>query len=57
MTNNLVMGQVLRKWNQHESNMLFSKLECYFWDDLDLFHLDLDQILRRCILKEESIIF
>ena len=54
IVNYLVVGQILGRWSRQEKDRFFSKVKHYFWEDPKLFHMDPDQIIRRCVPEEEQ---
>ena len=51
--NFIVTGSIPNHWNRHQKDKFFHELKYYFWEVL-LFHLGYNQIIRRCIPKEEQ---
>ena len=54
IVNFIVTGSIPEHWNQHQKDKFFHKLKYYFWEELLLFHLGYDQIIRRCVPEEEQ---
>ena len=53
IVNFIVTGSIMEHWNRHQKDKFFHKLNYYFWEEPFLFHLGYDQIIRRCVPKEE----
>ena len=54
IVNFIVTRSILEHWNWHKKDKFFHELKYYFWEELLLFHLGYDQIIRRCVLDEEQ---
>ena len=52
--NFLVSGLISEIWNRQEKDKFFHEREHYFWDEPLIFHIGYDQIIWRCIAKEEQ---
>ena len=53
--NYLVTKSVPEYWNTNQKKKFFHDIRYYFWDEPQLFHLAANQIIRRCIPKEEQV--
>ena len=47
-----ITRSIPKHWNRHHKDKFFHNLKHYFWEELFLFHLKYDQIIRRCIPEE-----
>ena len=54
IVNFIMIGSILEHWNRHKKDKFFHDLKYYFWEERLLFHLEYDQIIRRCIPEEEQ---
>ena len=54
IVNFIVTGSIPEHWNRHQKDKFFHELKYYFWEEPLLFHLGYDQIIRRCVPKEEQ---
>ena len=52
--NFIVTRSIPEHWNQHQKDKFFHEIMYYFWEEPLLFHLGYDQIVRRCVPKEEQ---
>ena len=52
--NLLVTGSIPEHWNRHRKDKFFHELKYYYWEEPLLFHVEYDQIIRRCVAKEEQ---
>ena len=53
IVNYLVSRQIPEHWNKNERERFLSQVRHYYWDEPELFKYCADQIIRRCVLKEE----
>ena len=52
--NFIIIGLILHHWDCHQQDKFFHDLKYYFCKEPLLFYLGYDQIIRRCIPKEEQ---
>ena len=54
IVNYLITRKVPNDWDYNERKNFFKTLPHYFWEEPELFYLGVDQVLRRCVSKEEQ---
>ena len=54
IVNFIVTGSIPEHWNRHRKDKFFHELKYYYWEEPLLFHVGYDQIIRRCVAKEEQ---
>ena len=54
IANNLATGEVPVEWKAQDKKYFFAKIHFYYWDEPFLFKYCADQIIRRCVPKEEQ---
>ena len=54
IVNYLVTKSVPDYWNTHQKKKFSYDIQHYFWEEPQLFHVGADQIIQRCVLKEEQ---
>ena len=54
IVNFIVTESIPGHWNRHKKDKFLHDLKYYFWEEPLLFRLGYDQIIRRCIPKEEQ---
>ena len=54
IVNFIVTGSISEHCNRHKKDKFFHELKYYFWEELILFHLGYDQIIRRCVSEEDQ---
>ena len=52
--NSLVTKSVPEYWNTHQKRKFSHNIRYYFWEEPQLFHVGVDQIIRRCVPEEEQ---
>ena len=54
IANYLVTGEVPREWKAQDRKHFFAKIHAYYWEEPFLFKYYADQIIRKCVPKEEQ---
>ncbi|KAL6323214.1 hypothetical protein AAG906_029221 [Vitis piasezkii] len=54
IANYLVTGEVPSEWNAQDRKHFFTKIHAYYWEEPFLFKYCADQIIRKCVPKEEQ---
>ena len=54
IANYLVTGELLNEWTTQERRFFLSKVHAYYWDEPFLYKYCADQIIRKCVPKEEQ---
>ncbi|KAL6332453.1 hypothetical protein AAG906_008063 [Vitis piasezkii] len=54
IANYLVTGEVPSEWNAQDRKHFFAKIHAYYWEEPFLFKYCADQIIRKCVPKEEQ---
>ncbi|KAL6324703.1 hypothetical protein AAG906_015286 [Vitis piasezkii] len=54
IANYLVTGEVPREWKAQDRKHFFAKIHAYYWEEPFLFKYCADQIIRKCVPKEEQ---
>ncbi|RVW22904.1 Retrovirus-related Pol polyprotein from transposon 297 [Vitis vinifera] len=54
IANYLVTGEVPSEWKAQDRKQFFAKIHAYYWEEPFLFKYCADQIIRKCVLKEEQ---
>ncbi|RVW86038.1 Retrovirus-related Pol polyprotein from transposon 297 [Vitis vinifera] len=52
--NYLVIGEVPSEWKAQDRKHFFGKIHAYYWEEPFLFKYCADQIIRKCVPKEEQ---
>ena len=52
--NYLVIGEVPSEWKAQDRKHFFAKIHAYYWEEPFLFKYCADQIIRKCVPKEEQ---
>ena len=55
IVNYLVKKSVPEYWNTHQKQKFFYDIRYYFWEEPQLFYVGADEIIRRCVPKEEQV--
>ena len=53
--NYLVTKSIPEYCNTHQKKKFFHDIRYYFWEEPQLFHVGVDQIIRRCVPEEEQV--
>ncbi|WJZ97355.1 hypothetical protein VitviT2T_015964 [Vitis vinifera] len=54
IANYLVIGEVPSGWKAQDRKHFFAKIHAYYWEESFLFKYCADQIIRKCVPKEEQ---
>ncbi|RVW78439.1 Transposon Ty3-I Gag-Pol polyprotein [Vitis vinifera] len=54
IANYLVTGEVPSEWKAQDMKHFFAKIHAYYWEEPFLFKYCADQIIRKCVPKEEQ---
>ncbi|RVX11441.1 Retrovirus-related Pol polyprotein from transposon 297 [Vitis vinifera] len=54
IANYLVTGEVPSEWKAQDRKHFFTKIHAYYWEEPFLFKYCADQIIRKCVPKEEQ---
>ncbi|WJZ84522.1 hypothetical protein VitviT2T_004122 [Vitis vinifera] len=54
IANYLVTGEVPSEWKAQDRKHFFAKIHAYYWEEPFLFKYGTDQIIRKCVPKEEQ---
>ena len=54
IVNYLVTKSIPDYWNTHQKKKFAYDVRHYFWEEPQLFHVEADQIIRRCVPEEEQ---
>ena len=54
IANFLATGEILVNWKALDKKYFFAKIHSYYWEEPFLFKYCADQIIRRCVPKEEQ---
>ena len=54
IANYLVIGEVPSEWKAQDKKHFFAKIHAYYWKEPFLFKYCADQIIRKCVPKQEQ---
>ena len=54
IANYLVTRKLPKEWTTQERTFLLSKVHAYYWEETFFYKYCVDQIIRKCVLKEEQ---
>ena len=54
IANYLVTGKIPSEWKEQDRKHFFAKIHVYYWEESFLFKYYADQIIRKCVPKEEQ---
>ena len=54
IANYLVTGKLPKEWTTQERTFLLFKVHAYYWEEPFFYKYCVDQIIRKCVLKEEQ---
>ena len=54
IVNYLVTGRLPKGWDTNDRKKFYRDIKYYFYDEPELFHVGVDHVYRRCVLKEEQ---
>ena len=54
IANYLVTGEVPSEWKAQDKKHFFAKIHAYYWEEPFLFKYCADQIIRKCVPKQEQ---
>ena len=54
IANFLVTGELLVEWTAQDKKSFHARVHSYYWEELYLFKYCADQIIRKCVSKEEQ---